>query len=260
LSRTKFSRSAAAVDRVRNAGRADRFRAGASAWPDNSFADNQPESPQLARIRQISAQLFASRGYNAVGIAEIGDAAGLARGALYYHIGSKEDLLYNIVIRYITDLVDAGHRILAEVQDPPTRIRSLSRHLIRTIATHLSELTVCFREVNALTGERHRLVSELHSQYQAIWSQVLTDGAEKRIFRRLPPVALKGILGMYFYSFLWLKPDGRNGPDEIADIFSDLVFRAAAKGRNIPAEADRKDAHGAHRQSPRKKRKSARAQ
>jgi TetR/AcrR family transcriptional regulator, cholesterol catabolism regulator len=242
LSRTNFSRSAVEVDRVRTAGRADRFRA---------------ESPQLTRIRQISAELFASRGYNAVGIAEIGDAVGLARGALYYHIGSKEDLLYDIVIRYITDLVDAGHRILAEVQDPPTRIRSLSRHLIRTIATHLSELTVCFREINALTGERHRVVSELHSQYQAIWSQVITNGAEKGIFRRLPPVALKGILGMYFYSFLWLKPDGRNGPDEIADIFSDLVFRAVAKGR-IPV--DPKDARGAARHSPRKKRKPTRAQ
>ena len=211
----------------------------------------EPESPQLARIRRISADLFAAHGYNAVGIAEIGEAVGLGRGALYYHISSKEDLLYDIAIRYITELVDAGQRILAEVQDPQTRLRRLSRHLIRTIATHLSELTVCFREVNALTGERHRIVSKLHSRYQAIWSEVITDGAAKGVFRRLPPVALKGILGMYFYSFLWLKPHGRNGPDEIADVFSDLVFRAvAAPGRSVRTRSSA-DHRAKGRQHPR---------
>jgi AcrR family transcriptional regulator len=215
-------------------------RMGGAASLAGGLEQVEPESPQLARIRRISADLFAAHGYNAVGIAEISEAVGLGRGALYYHISSKEDLLYDIAIRYITELVDAGHRILAEVQDPQTRLRRLSRHLIRTIATHLSELTVCFREVNALTGERHRIVSKLHSRYQAIWSEVITDGAAKGVFRRLPPVALKGILGMYFYSFLWLKPNGRNGPDEIADVFSDLVFRALAAERGRTEEGGKR--------------------
>jgi hypothetical protein len=34
---------------------------------------------------------------------------------------------------------------------------------------------------------------------------------------------------MYFYSFLWLNPQGRYTPEEIADIFSDLVLRAVAE-------------------------------
>ncbi len=66
------------------------------------------DTPQRSRIRGISAGLFAQKGYAAVGIAEIGDAVGLARGALYHHIGSKEELLYNIVVRYIGDLVGVG--------------------------------------------------------------------------------------------------------------------------------------------------------
>ncbi|MDQ2801166.1 MAG: TetR/AcrR family transcriptional regulator [Pseudomonadota bacterium] len=185
-----------------------------------------PDTPQKARIRQISAQLFAEKGYNAVGIAAIGDAVGLARGALYYHIGSKEDLLYDIVIRYMVDLVESGQLFLAEEKDPVSRLRLLSRHLMRVIAEHLSEMTVCFREVNSLTGERHRVVSDLHAQYQQIWADTIAEGARRGQFRTVPGVALKGILGMYFYSFLWLDPQGRHGPDEIADIFTDLVARA----------------------------------
>lgn len=190
-------------------------------------ADNKTENPQKERIREITARLFAEKGYRAVGVAEIGEAVGLGRGALYYHIGSKEDLLYDIVIRYIKDLVRVGHQILKTHKDPHARIIQLSRYLMSTIASHLSELTVCFREADALTGKRHSEVSKLHQDYQNVWATVLKEGAQLGVFRELPPVALKGILGMYFYSFLWLNPKGRQSADEIADIFADIVFRAA---------------------------------
>jgi AcrR family transcriptional regulator len=187
------------------------------------------ESPHRDRIRHISAELFAAKGYNGVGIAEIGDAVGLGRGALYYHIGSKEDLLYDIASRYIGELVKSGQEIASATSDPIARIRQLSRHLMGTIGRHLSELTVCFREVNALTGDHHRVVSDLHARYQQIWADAVIDGTEKGVFRPIPTVALKGLLGMYFYSFLWLNPQGRYTPEEIADIFSDLVLRAVAE-------------------------------
>jgi AcrR family transcriptional regulator len=195
----------------------------------NGSSATATESPQLIRITRICAELFAAKGYNAVGIAEISDAVGLGRGALYHHINSKEELLYRIVIKYIRELVTEGHQIVKNEIDPSRCVKKLSRHLIGTIAGQLFELTVCFREVNALTGERHRTVSKLHSEYQAIWSKVISDGVKEGTFRPLPPVALKGILGMYFHSFLWLKPSGLNRPDEVADIFTDLVLRGIVR-------------------------------
>jgi AcrR family transcriptional regulator len=183
------------------------------------------DKPQLSRIREISADLFAQKGYNGVGISEIGEAVGLARGALYYHINSKEELLYGIVVQYIDELVVAGERIAAEMPDPVARIRLLSRYLMQTIGAHINEMTVCFREVNSLTGERHAVVSTQHSRYQAIWGKAIEDGVKLGVFRPLPPVALKGLLGMYFYSFLWLNPRGRQAPEEIGEVFCELVFR-----------------------------------
>ena len=185
---------------------------------------------QRSRIRHIAAQLFAAKGYNGVGIAEVGSAVGLARGALYYHIGSKEDLLYDIATEYITRLVEEGKRILVNNPEPVERIRQLSSHLINTISQHRAELTVCFREVHALTGDRYSEVAHLHSEYQKIWEQATKDGAEKDVFRPISIVALKGLLGMYFYSFLWMNPSGKSTPQEISDTFSDLVLRALATG------------------------------
>ncbi|MEW6768041.1 MAG: TetR/AcrR family transcriptional regulator [Pseudomonadota bacterium] len=186
------------------------------------------DTPQRKHIRSVAAKLFAEKSYHEVGVAEICEAAGMARGALYHHIGSKEELLYNIAVRYMTFLVEAGEQITADMPDPVARIRLLSRNLMRTISAHINEMTVCFREINSLTGERHAFVSRQHSRYQKIWGRAIGDGVERKIFRKVPVVALKGMLGMYFYSFLWLNPHGKQAPEEIADVFCDLVFRGIA--------------------------------
>ena len=57
----------------------------------------------------MAASLFAKKGYNGVGVAEIGAASGFGRGTLYHHIESKEDLLHEIASQYISGLVQSGH-------------------------------------------------------------------------------------------------------------------------------------------------------
>lgn len=183
--------------------------------------------PQIERIKKIAAELFSTRGYRAVGVAEIGDAVGLGRGALYYHISSKEDLLFSIIVQYIEELVKAGRNDMATEPDPRKRIYRLSRKLMSTIFANLSEMTVCFRESDCLTGQRHNIVSDLHRSYFDIWAATFREGAELGIFRKLPTVAVKGILGMYFYSFLWVKTSSKHSAKEIADIFADMALSIA---------------------------------
>jgi AcrR family transcriptional regulator len=176
------------------------------------------------RIQEVAAKLFSDRGYRGVGVAELGDAVGLGRGALYYHIGSKEELLFNIIVKYIEALVLNGRDYRHSEPDPRVRVRKLSRYLMRVIAQNMPEMTLCFRESDALTGQRHVIVANLHQQYQDIWGQTFKDGEDKGFFRPISPVALKGILGMYFHSFLWFNPNGEKTYEDVADIFSDMVL------------------------------------
>ncbi len=156
-------------------------------------------------IRTVAAELFAKHGYGSVGVAELGEAVGLGRGALYYHISSKEDLLYSISSHYMQLLIDAGRNIIALEIDPVKRIRLLSREMINAVYNHRAAMTVCFREIHELSGEKYRNVSQLHQD-------------EK--------VAIKGFMGMFFYSFLWLNPQGPQTGDEIGDIFGDLILHS----------------------------------
>ena len=57
------------------------------------------------KIMQAASRLFAERGYGNVGINEVGQSAGFGKGALYYHIRSKEDLLVSIVSDFLESLI-----------------------------------------------------------------------------------------------------------------------------------------------------------
>lgn len=188
-------------------------------------AQKQDGTGQRDRILKIAAKLFAQHGYNAVGMSELGEAVQLGRGALYHHIKSKEDLLYDISRQYIATLADFAEQILTSEADPSKRIVSLGDNLVSAIAMHQSELTVCFREVQSLTEPRLSEVLDLHRRYENVWRQTMVEGAESGVFRPYDSIVLKGILGMYFYSYLWMRADGKHGTTLIAERLNDLSLR-----------------------------------
>jgi len=53
-----------------------------------------------ARIQSCALQLFAARGYDAVGVQEIADAAGITKPTLYHYFGSKRGLLNELLSTY----------------------------------------------------------------------------------------------------------------------------------------------------------------
>lgn len=130
-------------------------------------------------------------------------------------------------MQYITELVESAISARDEAE-PRERVRRLGRHRLLKIASHQSELTVCFREVQRLTAKRHAEVMGLHARYERAWRDTLVEGAELGQFKPYDPIVLKGLLGMYFYSYLWMRPEGALGPDLIADRFNDLALRMLA--------------------------------
>lgn len=180
--------------------------------------------PPKERILRVAARLFARQGYHGTGVTEIGDAAGLQRGALYYYIGSKENLLYQISARHVVRMVEFGETLLNEDTSALEKLLQLSERLMRTIHDDLDEVTVFFREIGALTGERREQVFTLRDQFEEIWLCILQQGVAEGALRQADSLLIKAILGMHNYSYLWLKPDGSLQPEEVARYFCEVLF------------------------------------
>ncbi len=58
---------------------------------------SQQSQDTRQRLIEAAARLFAERGYTNSSVAAIGDAAGVSRGLINHHFGSKENLLYEVI-------------------------------------------------------------------------------------------------------------------------------------------------------------------
>lgn len=194
-------------------------------------SDDKNRGGSKEKIIKAAAELFSQRGYHAVGMSDLQQAVNLGRGSLYHHINSKEDLLFDIVSEYIHELLIEAEAA-KKIKDVRQRIETLGAALIEKIASHQAELTVCFREVKSLSPPRYDEVMTLHVKYEEIWKSTYKDGANSQVFRPYDPIILKSILGMYYYSYLWIRPDKKNPPSAIAQKMNELTLRMLLAGSN----------------------------
>ncbi|MFD4433474.1 TetR/AcrR family transcriptional regulator [Nocardia sp. NPDC058497] len=176
------------------------------------------------RIRAAALDLFAERGFHATGVAEIGARADVQRGALYYHIGSKEELLWEILGDYTRLLLDDAERIIAAGADPVQTLRLLIRSHVELIVTHRRAVAVHLRDGEALTGQRATELQQLRDRLQRCWQDVIDAGFATGQLRTADHVVTNGLLGMLNSLGFWYRERGAHSPTEIAEILTDTVL------------------------------------
>ncbi len=198
---------------------------------------NAPDSHRLEvseqntrqRILKAAAQLFATQGFHAVGMQALCENLNLSRGAFYHHFRSKDDVLDDICTRYMTELVQKAKQVMKEEPSPQDCLQRLGRDLLETIAANLPELTVCFREIQSLSSERRLKVLNLHRKYESLWKETIERGAAAGILQPYSRVRLKAVLGMYYYSYIWINPTRADELGQAIDAFNDIALKGLRK-------------------------------
>lgn len=176
------------------------------------------------RIIAGAAALFAQRGFHAVGMSELCTALCLSRGAFYHYFPSKEDLLEEICRRYMTKLLQQASLAKEEEPDPERRLRRLGNELIHVIGAHRDELAVCFRETLSLGEERRKAVLVLHADYENIWKETLIEGEKTGAFVPYSRFRLKALLGMFYYSYLWIDTASPTSMRQTHETFESILL------------------------------------
>jgi TetR/AcrR family transcriptional regulator, cholesterol catabolism regulator len=196
------------------------------------------------RILGEAAKLFAKQGYHGTGVAELSAAVGLGAGALYHHIGSKEQLLFEICRTHIEEVVELGEQLLdADDLSARDKLQRLARKHMQNVAERSVELRVTLREIDSLTGKRHRQMQALRDRTEQIWEQVVDQGRKSGELDGIDPLFVKVALAALNYSVLWYRADGALRPDEIADRTIALMLdppNAAEGSEAAPGRARRR--------------------
>ncbi len=103
------------------------------SWEPAPLVDRGPRSRGKSTLRAekrkkiltAATKVFARKGFPAARISDIARDAGVADGTVYLYFQGKDDLLTSIFQETMEQFLLAGRKIVAEVDDPAARIRTL---------------------------------------------------------------------------------------------------------------------------------------
>lgn len=151
------------------------------------------------KLLSAGLEILHARGFNATGVQDITDAAGVPKGSFYNHFGSKDELGAAVVARY-AELASA-HRgsLLGRSGRPLARLRSYFKALNeRGPATGFARgclLGNFATELSAQSPAIRAAVAEVFAQWRAAVAEVIAEGQRAgEIGRETPAIALAGCL------------------------------------------------------------------
>ncbi len=180
-----------------------------------------------ADVVSAAARLFSERGYHGTSMQHLADALGLQRGSLYAHIGSKEELLFDVVNEGADRFLERGERALTMNALATVRLRRLLVGHIETAIEHLDAATVFLNEWRYLSADLKELVQAKRDRYESIVRTIITDGIGAGDFRTDANVrfAARLVLSAGNWTYAWYRPGGELGPTEIGERFAELIIR-----------------------------------
>ncbi|MGQ4618928.1 TetR family transcriptional regulator [Nocardia sp. R7R-8] len=181
---------------------------------------------QSERIRDAALELFAVKGYEATTMADIGAAIGIRGPSLYKHVGSKQELLADIMIATMEQLI-AGHRTaVAGSVDPVERLRRATEAHVRYHARHRLEAFVGNREIRSLVEPHRSRVLQLRSDYETGFRDLIRTGVEAGAFSvSSVRLASYAILDLGMGVSAWYREGGDHSEDAVVWQYSEFALR-----------------------------------
>lgn len=176
-------------------------------------------------IVATAADLFARNGFGATSLDDIGEALGVTKGALYYHVKDKQEILRLIFMTVLTVSEEPLRRI-AEAELPPTeKLRRAIAHHVAIAADRSPAMTVFYREEVHLTGPLARDIAMGKKAYERLFEQIVAEGMDEGSFRADldPKIVTFGLLGMCNWLSQWYRPGGTYDQEQIARFFTQLA-------------------------------------
>jgi AcrR family transcriptional regulator len=194
---------------------------GRSHVPSASVRRREAPADRRAAIRSAALELFATIGYRATTMADIGEKIGIRGPSLYKHVTSKHALLAAIVTGMMNDLLAQQSAALAEGGDVRQRLRRITIVHVQYHAEHRYEAFVGHREIDSIEEPDRSVVLDLRRQYEREFRKLVREGRQLGVFSSTSDrLSSYAILDMGIGVSAWYNPDGPVAPSELATTYA----------------------------------------
>lgn len=186
-----------------------------------------PSSPR-DRLLSCANELFALRGYQTISLRDLATSLGVQPGSLYYHIDSKQSLLFELIEDALNELLFCTKQQLKRARNPREKLQKFVRAFVIFKKNCHHGLTLILRENFNLTPDQAVQVERAKYTYLMILVSIIAElnkhiGAPSPLMR----FAAESIIGMLFSNGQWsiLERDQANAVEMLTH-FTEGIIRS----------------------------------
>jgi TetR/AcrR family transcriptional regulator len=198
-----------------------------------------PPCEGLTRIVEVAVRLFAARGYDAVSIQDIADAAAVSKANVFHHFGSKEKLYFSVLNTACGHAAERLDELERHDQPIGTRLARFATEHLEDLHEYQAVTRLILRELlNDGSDQGPAMANQVFGDKFARFVGILSDAQKRGELRRdldpaLVATLMIGANVFYFQAREVLRhfPDFQyaGDPARYAQGLADLLLRGISR-------------------------------
>lgn len=178
-----------------------------------------------------AARLFAERGFHGTSMRTLGDDLGLLGSSLYAHVGSKHELLIEVIRSGAEQFLGLAQAVAAARLDPQTRLAQLVCGHVRILTDNPERASTYLNEARHLPEAQRAEVVAWRDAYQEAFRSTFADGVADGTFRPDLDVRLTATFTLALLNSVerWYRPDGNEGCGAVCAHLNQFILRGVTR-------------------------------
>lgn len=188
------------------------------------------KTEKLDQILKEAARLFRQKGFGGTSMRDLAAQLGMEAASMYYHIGSKDEILEKICFEVANNYLDHLEEIEIQETTHIDKLKELIRFHVRMMIVNGPEVSVTNHDWKYLTKEKLTTFKELRKLYETRLETLISAGIQAGELAAVnPQVALFTILSSLRWVEYWWKPQRGISAKELENNIITLLLKGIEK-------------------------------
>lgn len=185
-------------------------------------------------IMQAAAHVFRERGFEAATLRDVAAALNTDRASLYYYVGSKEELLQEIVRQALRRDIEIAEAVKRSRASSPEKITALIEAMVDSYDKNYPHMMVYIEDLGRIARQDSEWSIDVIEQtraYESLVHSILRKGQRDGTLRTDLPVELcaLALFGMINWMHRWYRPNIKWKVEDVAATFTAIFLDGYAK-------------------------------
>lgn len=128
---------------------------------------------------QAAISVFLEKGFHNATVRDIGRAARMTQGTIYNYVRSKDDILYMVCDRIVSEYQDQARQAVNTSHGPVDRVRSAVRAVSEVMYRHRREILLIYQDSHLLEPRSLRVILARVEEFIGMFERLITDAARE---------------------------------------------------------------------------------